>query len=168
MINLVGTFNMLRLAAAEISQNEPMNDGERGVIINAASIAAFEGQIGQAAYAASKSGVAGFATASGTSLNIPSKYYELRDSITYARGKHSIRAGGSGENVAINFRNFSASATELFLGVPDFLLGLPGRLYGVRWQWQRFQQCFWFDRSGWPSGSRLPRMEWICLRYRRL
>ena len=59
MINLVGTFNMLRLAAAAMSRNEPLADGERGVIINTASIAAFEGQIGQAAYAASKAGVAG-------------------------------------------------------------------------------------------------------------
>ena len=58
-INLVGTFNMLRLAAAEMMHNEPMADGERGVIINTASVAAFEGQIGQAAYAASKAGVAG-------------------------------------------------------------------------------------------------------------
>jgi NAD(P)-dependent dehydrogenase (short-subunit alcohol dehydrogenase family) len=59
MINLVGTFNMLRLAAAEMMLNESLADGERGVIINTASIAAFEGQIGQAAYAASKAGVAG-------------------------------------------------------------------------------------------------------------
>ena len=59
MINLVGTFNMLRLAAEAMLSNEPMADGERGVIINTASIAAFEGQIGQAAYAASKAGVAG-------------------------------------------------------------------------------------------------------------
>ena len=59
MINLVGTFNMLRLAAEVMMLNEPSSDGERGVIINTASIAAFEGQIGQAAYAASKAGVAG-------------------------------------------------------------------------------------------------------------
>jgi NAD(P)-dependent dehydrogenase (short-subunit alcohol dehydrogenase family) len=62
-INLIGTFNMLRLAAAEMMRNQPLADGqpdgERGVIINTASIAAFEGQIGQAAYAASKAGVAG-------------------------------------------------------------------------------------------------------------
>jgi NAD(P)-dependent dehydrogenase (short-subunit alcohol dehydrogenase family) len=57
-VNLVGTFNMLRLAAAAMSKNEPTADGERGVIINTASVAAFEGQIGQAAYAASKGGVA--------------------------------------------------------------------------------------------------------------
>ncbi|MGD0482758.1 MAG: 3-hydroxyacyl-CoA dehydrogenase [Terracidiphilus sp.] len=57
-INLVGTFNMIRLAAAAIAKEEPSEDGERGVIVNTASIAAFDGQIGQAAYAASKGGVA--------------------------------------------------------------------------------------------------------------
>lgn len=57
-INLVGTFNMLRLAADAIAKEAPDADGERGVIINTASIAAFDGQIGQAAYAASKGGVA--------------------------------------------------------------------------------------------------------------
>ena len=57
-VNLIGTFNMMRLAGAEMSTLEPMADGERGVIISTASIAAFEGQIGQAAYAASKGGVA--------------------------------------------------------------------------------------------------------------
>ena len=56
-INLVGTFNMIRLAAAAIAKEAPGPDGERGVIVNSASIAAFEGQIGQAAYAASKGGV---------------------------------------------------------------------------------------------------------------
>lgn len=58
-INLIGTFNVLRLAADVISRNEPGEDGERGVIVNTASVAAFDGQIGQAAYAASKAGVAG-------------------------------------------------------------------------------------------------------------
>lgn len=58
-INLVGTFNVLRLAAAQMSKNEPAEDGERGVIVNTASVAAFDGQIGQIAYAASKSGVVG-------------------------------------------------------------------------------------------------------------
>ncbi len=57
-INLIGTFNMLRLASEAIARNDPGPDGERGVIINTASIAAFDGQIGQAAYAASKGGVA--------------------------------------------------------------------------------------------------------------
>jgi NAD(P)-dependent dehydrogenase (short-subunit alcohol dehydrogenase family) len=57
-INLVGTFNMLRLAAADMQTLEPLADGERGVIVSTASVAAYEGQIGQAAYAASKGGVA--------------------------------------------------------------------------------------------------------------
>ena len=57
-INLVGTFNMLRLAADAIAGEQPGEDGERGVIVNTASVAAFDGQIGQAAYAASKGGVA--------------------------------------------------------------------------------------------------------------
>ncbi|PZU24240.1 MAG: 3-hydroxyacyl-CoA dehydrogenase [Shinella sp.] len=57
-INLVGTFNMLRLAAQAMERNAPGEDGERGVIVNTASVAAFDGQIGQAAYAASKGGVA--------------------------------------------------------------------------------------------------------------
>jgi NAD(P)-dependent dehydrogenase (short-subunit alcohol dehydrogenase family) len=58
-VNLIGTFNMLRLAASAMKDNAPLADGERGVIVNTASVAAFEGQIGQAAYAASKAGVAG-------------------------------------------------------------------------------------------------------------
>ncbi len=57
-VNLIGTFNMLRLAAAEMSEADPLEDNERGVIVNTASIAAFDGQVGQAAYAASKGGVA--------------------------------------------------------------------------------------------------------------
>ena len=56
-INLAGTFNMIRLAAAAMANEAPGEDGERGVIVNTASIAAFDGQIGQAAYAASKGGV---------------------------------------------------------------------------------------------------------------
>lgn len=57
-VNLIGTFNMMRLAGAEMSKAEPLADGERGVIISTASVAAFEGQVGQAAYAASKGGIA--------------------------------------------------------------------------------------------------------------
>jgi NAD(P)-dependent dehydrogenase (short-subunit alcohol dehydrogenase family) len=57
-INLIGTFNMIRLAAAAMAANEPAQEG-RGVIVNTASIAAFEGQIGQAAYSASKGGIVG-------------------------------------------------------------------------------------------------------------
>ena len=58
-VNLIGTFNVLRLAATEMLKNAPSADGERGVIINTASVAAFDGQIGQAAYSASKGGVVG-------------------------------------------------------------------------------------------------------------
>jgi len=58
-INLVGTFNMARLAAAAIGQTAPLDNGERGVIINTASVAAYDGQMGQAAYASSKAAVAG-------------------------------------------------------------------------------------------------------------
>jgi NAD(P)-dependent dehydrogenase (short-subunit alcohol dehydrogenase family) len=57
-VNLVGTFNMMRLAGAEMGTADPLADGERGVIVSTASIAAFDGQIGQSAYAASKGGVA--------------------------------------------------------------------------------------------------------------
>ncbi|MCA1186669.1 MULTISPECIES: SDR family NAD(P)-dependent oxidoreductase [unclassified Saccharopolyspora] len=57
-INLLGTFNVLRLAAAAIRETEPDREGQRGVVINTASVAAFDGQIGQVAYAASKGGVA--------------------------------------------------------------------------------------------------------------
>ena len=58
-INLIGTFNVIRLSAAVMSRSEPMAGGERGVIINTASVSAFEGQIGQAAYSASKGGIVG-------------------------------------------------------------------------------------------------------------
>jgi NAD(P)-dependent dehydrogenase (short-subunit alcohol dehydrogenase family) len=58
-VNLVGTFNMIRLAAAAMSDNAPAPTGERGVLINTASVAAYDGQIGQAAYSASKGGVVG-------------------------------------------------------------------------------------------------------------
>jgi len=58
-VNLIGTFNVLRLACTAMNENEPDGDGERGVCVNTASIAAFDGQIGQVAYAASKGGVVG-------------------------------------------------------------------------------------------------------------
>lgn len=58
-VNLIGTFNMLRLAATEMSKLEPQVSGERGVIINTASVAAYDGQIGQSAYSASKGGIVG-------------------------------------------------------------------------------------------------------------
>jgi len=58
-VNLIGTFNMIRLVAARAGELEPLAGGERGVIVNTASVAAFDGQIGQAAYSASKGGVVG-------------------------------------------------------------------------------------------------------------
>jgi NAD(P)-dependent dehydrogenase (short-subunit alcohol dehydrogenase family) len=58
-INLIGTFNLLRLAADAMAKNQPNEGGERGVVVNTASVAAFDGQIGQAAYSASKAGVVG-------------------------------------------------------------------------------------------------------------
>jgi len=60
-VNLLGSFNMLRLAAAAMAKLEPLDGGERGVIVNTASVAAFEGQVGQAAYAASKGGIVSMA-----------------------------------------------------------------------------------------------------------
>ncbi|XP_006898948.1 PREDICTED: 3-hydroxyacyl-CoA dehydrogenase type-2 isoform X2 [Elephantulus edwardii] len=58
-VNLIGTFNVIRLVAGEMGKNEPDQEGQRGVIINTASVAAFEGQVGQAAYSASKGGIVG-------------------------------------------------------------------------------------------------------------
>jgi len=58
-VNLIGTFNVIRLAVQRMAGNEPNGDGERGVIVNTASVAAFEGQVGQAAYSASKGGIVG-------------------------------------------------------------------------------------------------------------
>jgi NAD(P)-dependent dehydrogenase (short-subunit alcohol dehydrogenase family) len=59
MVNLVGTFNMTRLAADAMARNDPESTGERGCIVSTASVAAYDGQIGQAAYSASKGGVVG-------------------------------------------------------------------------------------------------------------
>jgi NAD(P)-dependent dehydrogenase (short-subunit alcohol dehydrogenase family) len=73
-VNLIGTFNVIRLAAAAMAANEPGEDGERGVIVNTASNAAYDGQIGQAAYSASKGGV--------VSLTLP---------IARELGRHGIR-----------------------------------------------------------------------------
>ncbi len=72
-VNLVGTFNVLRLAAEAMRRNPPSPEGERGVIVSTASVAAFEGQIGQAAYAASKAGVA--------ALTLPAARELARDGI---------------------------------------------------------------------------------------
>src|SRR5207237_4971303 len=92
-LNLISTFNVTRLLADAMSKNEPNEDGERGVIIQTASIAAFEGQIGQVAYSAAKAGIAGM-------------------TLTMARdlGSVGIRA------VAIAPSLFSTGLTE---GIPD-------------------------------------------------
>lgn len=68
-INLGGTFNVLRLAAAAMAENDPSDTGERGVVVNTASITAFEGQVGQVAYASSKAGVAGMTLAAARDLS---------------------------------------------------------------------------------------------------
>ncbi|CAN5121252.1 SDR family NAD(P)-dependent oxidoreductase [soil metagenome] len=67
-VNLIGTFNVMRLAAEQMATAEPDHDGQRGVIVNTASVAAFEGQIGQAAYASSKAGVVGLTIAAARDL----------------------------------------------------------------------------------------------------
>jgi len=72
-VNLVGTFNVLRLAADLMRHNEPNDEGERGVIVNTASIAAFEGQLGQVSYSASKAGIVG--------LTLPAARELARDGI---------------------------------------------------------------------------------------
>ncbi len=68
-VNLIGTFNVLRLVSAAMAKNEPDDRGERGVIINTASVAAYEGQIGQIAYAASKAGVVGMTISAARDLS---------------------------------------------------------------------------------------------------
>jgi 3-hydroxyacyl-CoA dehydrogenase / 3-hydroxy-2-methylbutyryl-CoA dehydrogenase len=70
MVNLVGTFNVLAYCVAEMVKNQPSDDEERGVIVNVASAAAFDGQVGQTAYASSKAGVAGMALPAARELSI--------------------------------------------------------------------------------------------------
>jgi NAD(P)-dependent dehydrogenase (short-subunit alcohol dehydrogenase family) len=69
-VNLIGTFNVMRLAASAIATTEPLDDGERGVIVNTASAAAFDGQIGQAAYSASKGGIVGMTLPAARDLSV--------------------------------------------------------------------------------------------------
>ena len=92
-LNLIATFNVARLLAWRMSTNEPNEDGERGVIINTASIAAFEGQIGQVAYTAAKAGIAGM-------------------SLTMARDLGSL-------GIRVNTIAPSLFATGLTKGIPD-------------------------------------------------
>jgi len=69
-VNLIGTFNVMRLAASQIAKTDPLADGERGVIVNTASVAAFEGQIGQISYSASKGGVVGMTLPAARDLSV--------------------------------------------------------------------------------------------------
>ena len=80
-INLVGSFNVMTLAAEKIAATEPLEAGQRGVVVNTASIAAFEGQVGQAAYASSKGGIVG--------LNLPA----ARDLAQYGIRVNTIAPG---------------------------------------------------------------------------
>src|SRR5207249_7037109 len=69
-INLIGTFNVMRLAASVMASTDPLEDDERGVIVNTASVAAFDGQIGQLAYSASKGGVVGMTLPAARDLSV--------------------------------------------------------------------------------------------------
>ncbi|QLL10811.1 SDR family NAD(P)-dependent oxidoreductase [Pseudomonas chlororaphis] len=123
-VNLIGSFNLMRLAAAAIANSEPNADGERGVIINTASAAAFDGQIGQAAYAASKGAIA--------SLTLPAARELARFGIrvmTIAPGifETPMMAGMSDEVRA------SLAAGVPFpprLGKPDEYAALVGHIIG--------------------------------------
>ena len=81
-VNLLGTINVLRCAAAEMARTEPVADGDRGVCVTTASIAAYEGQIGQVAYAASKAGVVGLTLPVAREL---ASYSEFRRGLAVAR-----------------------------------------------------------------------------------
>ena len=98
-VNLIGTFNLMRLAAADMMALEPDAEGERGVIVNTASVAAFDGQIGQSAYAASKGGVA--------ALTLPAAREFARHGIRvvtiapgHLRDADAARPAGGGAGVA--------------------------------------------------------------------
>ena len=97
-INLIGSFNMLRLAAAEMAAADPLEEGERGVIVNTASIAAYEGQVGQAAYAASKGGVVGMTLPAARELARAGRARgdDRARAVPYADGGWPA-AGGAGE-----------------------------------------------------------------------
>jgi NAD(P)-dependent dehydrogenase (short-subunit alcohol dehydrogenase family) len=119
-INLIGTFDMVRQAATVMSRNEPDEDGQRGAIVNLASVAAFDGQIGQASYSASKGGVVGMTlpvardlSASGIRLNTIAP--GLIDTPIYGEGPDSEAFKGKlGESVLFPKR----------LGVPDELASM--------------------------------------------
>jgi len=102
-INLVGTFDMIRLAVEKMVVNEPNSLGERGVIINTASVAAYDGQIGQAAYSASKAGVVGF---------VQSWHQGVHYCPGAVRYSTSLRASCGGQGFAGQTGSFSAEAGE--------------------------------------------------------
>ena len=111
-INLVGTFNMIRLAAMQMSKNEPNAYGERGVIISTASVAAYDGQIGQAAYAASKGGVVGMTLPVARDL----AQYGIRVN-TIAPGRAAIGFGDDSEERPIGRSETMDAAHCCSLGV---------------------------------------------------
>ena len=119
-VNLVGTFNVTRLAAEAMAGNAPQADGERGVIVNTASVAAFDGQIGQASYSASKGGVVGMTlpvardlSAAGIRLNTVAP--GLNDTPIYGEGEQADAFKAKlGESVLFPKR----------LGVPDELASM--------------------------------------------
>ena len=97
-VNLIGTFNVLRLSAAAMAQNEPGEDGERGAVVMTASIAAFDGQIGQTAYSASKGGVVG-PDAAGGARSGPARHPRLHDRagpVRHAAARRPARRGARG------------------------------------------------------------------------
>jgi len=112
-INLIGSFNVMRLAAAEMSALEPLADGERGIIISTASVAAYEGQIGQAAYSASKGGV--------VSLTLPAARELARYGVRVVAIAPGIFATPMLEGLAPNVRDSLAASIPFpqRLGRPD-------------------------------------------------
>jgi NAD(P)-dependent dehydrogenase (short-subunit alcohol dehydrogenase family) len=123
-INLIGTFNCIRLAATAMSTTEPLADGERGAIVNTASVAAYEGQIGQAAYSASKGGVVGMTLTVARDLSVVGIRVNtivpgLFDTPIYGHGeasdqfKDKLRTGVLFPNRLGNADEFASVAVEL-------------------------------------------------------
>jgi NAD(P)-dependent dehydrogenase (short-subunit alcohol dehydrogenase family) len=112
-VNLIGSFNVMRLAAAEMSALDPLADGERGIIISTASVAAYEGQIGQAAYSASKGGI--------VSLTLPAARELARYGVRVVAIAPGIFATPMVEGLAPNVRDSLAASIPFpsRLGRPD-------------------------------------------------
>jgi NAD(P)-dependent dehydrogenase (short-subunit alcohol dehydrogenase family) len=119
-INLIGTFDCIRLAATAMSRNEPLDNGERGAIVSMASVAAFDGQIGQAAYSSSKGGVVGMTLPvardlSAVGIRVNTIAPGLIDTPIYGEGEESEAFKGKlGESVLFPHR----------LGSPDELASM--------------------------------------------